>query len=61
MDLSDPVSIAIVAERLDVAADTVVKWRQRGIFPEPAMKLGHSPVWAWAVVEAWARETGRLT
>ncbi len=60
MDIVDPVGIALIAERLEVEPETVVTWRKRGIFPSEALVLSRSPLWAWATVEEWARETGRL-
>jgi uncharacterized protein YjcR len=65
--LRDPVGTNEIAERLDVAAATVHSWRSRGKhltkkapLPDPATILTNTPLWEWATVEAWARETGRL-
>ncbi len=29
-------------------------------FPDPVMNISGRPVWQWADVKRWARETGRL-
>lgn len=60
MAWDDPVGAVEIAERLAVRRATVDQWRQRGIFPEPQGVVGGRPAWDWPVVEAWARETGRL-
>lgn len=45
---------------LDVARGTVDKWRQRDVLPAPTWQLAAGPVWWQAVIEQWARATGRL-
>ncbi len=54
------VSTRDVADRLGVKQRTVYKWRQRGIFPDPDLKQV-PPLWDWSTVEAWAKNTGRLS
>jgi len=63
VDSSDviPVGATEIAERLDVKRTTVQQWTQRGLLPEPRWVVGGRPAWAWADVEQWARETGRLS
>jgi hypothetical protein len=53
------VDLAAIAERLNVPKDTVNKWRHRGLLPEPDYPLAVGPVWEWATIETWARQTGR--
>lgn len=56
-----PVGVADLAARLGVEAQTARNWRTRGVLPAPDWTVSGSPVWRWATIEAWARETGRLT
>jgi len=58
---SFPVGAAEIAERLNVRPQTVHAWRQRRVLPEPRWTVSGQPAWDWAEVEAWARETGRLS
>jgi hypothetical protein len=59
----DLVGITEIAARLGVRRQTVDQWRQRGGVgfpgPSPDITIGGRPVWDWADVEAWARQTGR--
>ena len=55
------VSTQEIALRLGVKHKTVYTWRARGVLPEPDFDLGVGPVWLWETIEAWARETGRLS
>jgi len=55
------VSIAEIADRLDVPKDTVNKWRHRGLLPDPDYSLAVGPVWEWSTIERWAIDTGRVT
>ena len=57
---ADPVGLAEIAERLRVDRATADQWRQRGVLPAPVWTVGGRPAWPWHVIEAWARETGRL-
>lgn len=60
-----PVGIVEIAERLDVASDTVQKWRVRLAdtdtpFPEPRGVVGGTtPWWHWGDVQRWAKKAGR--
>lgn len=56
----EPVGLAEIAERLGIKRDTADHWRTRGLLPEPSWTVGGRPCWPWSVIEAWARETGRL-
>lgn len=60
----DIVGTPDIARRLNVEQDTVRHWRIRTTrgrqFPLPKWYVANSPVWDWADVEAWARESGRL-
>jgi len=58
---SDLVGVEEIAGRLRVARSTVSGWHSRGLMPNPlGVVSGRTPVWEWADVEAWARESGRL-
>lgn len=57
---ADPVSPAEIADRLGVQRYLVHRWVQRGAIVPPAIVLSRVPLWAWADVEQWARDTGRL-
>lgn len=59
--LADPVGLYEIAERLGVRQQLAYTWRQRGVLPEPKFELAMGPVWDWPTIEAWARDTGRLT
>lgn len=63
------VTIAEIAERLQVEVGSVVTWRYRHKrplrppwrpFPRPVRTVGRSPLYDWAEVETWAKATGRL-
>lgn len=56
----EPVGMIEIAERLGVRRQTVQQWRFRGLLPDPAWTISGDPAWDWAVIEHWARETGRL-
>lgn len=34
--------------------------RRHADFPAPIMRLKRAYIWSWAIVERWARETGRI-
>jgi predicted DNA-binding transcriptional regulator AlpA len=55
-----PVGLEEIAERLAVKRATADRWRSRGVLPEPLWLVSGSPLWPWAVIEAWARKTGRM-
>jgi predicted DNA-binding transcriptional regulator AlpA len=57
---ADPVGIPEIASRLGVARATVDQWRFRGLLPDSQYVVGGRPAWEWGVIEAWARDTGRL-
>ena len=58
--MTDLVDIEAVAQRLDVQRQTVRMWRYRDLLPKPEWMLNGGPVWRWATIEKWAKETGRL-
>jgi hypothetical protein len=58
--VEDPVGLAEIAERLQVATVTVNQWRTRGVLPAPKVTLAMGPLWSWSTIERWARDTGRL-
>jgi predicted DNA-binding transcriptional regulator AlpA len=53
------IGIADIAARLGVERATVDIWRYRGILPEPTAIVARTPMWTPAVIDAWAKETGR--
>ena len=55
-----PVGLAEIAARLGVARATADQWRQRGVLPDAPWTVGGRPAWPWTLIEAWARDTGRL-
>jgi hypothetical protein len=57
---STPVGAAEIAARLGVRPQTVHTWRHRSLMPAPRWTVSGQPAWNWAVIEAWARRTGRL-
>jgi predicted DNA-binding transcriptional regulator AlpA len=60
-DLSELVGPGEVAELLGVKAPTVHQWRHRGLMPDVVAVLTSTPIWRRSDVEAWARDTGRLS
>jgi uncharacterized protein YjcR len=58
---SVPVGAAEVAERLHVKPQTVHAWRHRKLMPNPRWTVSGQPAWDWIEIEAWARQTGRLS
>jgi len=71
MTQQDLVGIPELAVRLGVPARNIHRWRDRHKqhpphrhpwqpFPDPVMNISGRPVWQWADVKRWARETGRL-
>lgn len=56
----EPVGSSEIAARLGVTLATVLKWRERGIFPAPRWVVGGRPAWNWHDIEVWARHTGRI-
>lgn len=57
---ADPVGTVEIAARLGVKRATVDQWRVRNLLPSPTWTVGGRPAWEWAMIEAWARATGRL-
>lgn len=57
---ADPVGLAEIAERLGVDRATADQWRTRKLLPAAPWTVGGRPAWPWPVIEAWARQTGRL-
>lgn len=61
LELLDLVGLHEIGVRLDVAGNTANVWRHRyPSFPTPDLQLAMGPVWIWARVARWARDTGRL-
>lgn len=56
----DAVSIAEIAEMLQVNPGTVSKWRRRGLLPEPDRRLAAADLWHSATIWEWAISTGRM-
>jgi len=57
----EPVGLREIAERLGVPGQTAKTWNQRKVLPAPGPgTVSGAPWWDWAVVEQWARTTGRL-
>jgi predicted DNA-binding transcriptional regulator AlpA len=56
----EPVGALEIAGRLGVERETVVRWRKRGLLPEPRWTVSGNPAWEWRDVERWAERTGRL-
>lgn len=48
-------TIADIAEMIDVAPDTVAAYRYRGYLPEPQAVIGRTPVWSRPVIRHWLR------
>ncbi len=46
-------TIADIAEMIDVAPDTVAAYRYRGYLPEPQAVIGRTPVWARPIIRHW--------
>lgn len=64
--LTDPVGPVEIAQRLGVTLNTVHSWRTRSRvaergkgLPAPEATCSNTPLWSWATIEAWARDTGR--
>lgn len=62
LEADEPVGLKEIAERLGVKRGTVDAWGpgQRDTLPEPTWTIGGRPAWRWSVIEAWAREQGKL-
>jgi hypothetical protein len=58
--LTDPVSCDEIGRRLKVRPQTPHQWRKRGVLPPALFTVSGIPVWDWAMIESWARDTGRL-
>jgi hypothetical protein len=63
----DPVGINEIADRLGVEPATVRSWQARAKhmtrqppMPPPTLHLTNTPIWNWARIRDWAKETGRL-
>jgi hypothetical protein len=57
----DIVGMVEIADRLGVARQTPRQWQQRKLLPAPdAVVSWDIPVWRWATIEKWAKETGRM-
>ncbi len=55
-----PVGIVEIAAWLEVRRGTCDRWINRGIFPEPDMRVSNHPLWWSSTISDWARATGRL-
>lgn len=62
IDPDDIVGASEIADRLGVSSSVVHDWQRRyEEFPDPIRRLRMGLVWAWPQIEAWARETGRVS
>jgi hypothetical protein len=48
-----------ICEMLGVKRPTIAQWRFRKILPEPTVVISSLPIWNRAVIEKWAKKTGR--
>lgn len=57
----EPVGLSEIADRLRYPRQSVKQWHSmRHVLPEPGPgTVSGAPWWDWAVIEAWARQTGR--
>ena len=53
------VGMTEIGERLGYPTDTIRKWRQRDLLPEPAATLAMGPIWTASSIDQWADETNR--
>jgi hypothetical protein len=57
----DPVGGIELAERLHIRPETVHRWWQRSLLPEPDYpSVNGVRAWEWATILRWAGETGRI-
>lgn len=49
------VGIREISIRLGVPYRRVRQWRLRGTLPPAQWRVGGSPVWDWATIDAWAK------
>jgi excisionase family DNA binding protein len=58
MDTKIPgyLTVAEVAERLEVKPATVRRYLHKKDLPEPDGRAGQSPLWKEATIEAWEKE-----
>lgn len=54
-----PLGLREAAALLEVPSGTVRKWRERGLFPDPAGAVSGTPYWWAGPVMDWAERTGR--
>ena len=60
VDLDDLVGRREIAKRARIKVATVDTWRRRyDTFPAPLGEISHTPLWSWAEVEVWIRDTPR--
>jgi hypothetical protein len=55
------VGIQEIAERTGRTRGAVSQLGHRGLLPEHQWTVGGRRAWDWPVIEAWIRETGRLS
>ena len=53
-------AVADAARLLEVKPATVTKWRERGLFPAPDVRLSIGDAWYEGTVVEWATRTGRM-
>lgn len=52
--LYDPVTVTMIARRLNVRTSVITNWRMRHeTFPAPALELIGARVWEWTDIEQW--------
>lgn len=49
-------TVADVAQRLDVKPATIRRYLHKKDLPEPDTRAGQSPLWKEATIEAWRKE-----
>jgi hypothetical protein len=62
VDARDLVGAAEIAEKLGFKHPQSIHTlrRRHAGFPAPVARLKRAYIWSWALVERWARETGRI-
>jgi hypothetical protein len=46
-------TVADIAQLLEVAPDTIAAYRHRGYLPEPQAVIGRTPVWSRPIIRQW--------
>jgi hypothetical protein len=57
----EPVGLTEIGDRLNAKPDTLERWCNGRLVPEPRWTVGGKPAWCWRCdIEPWARRWGRL-